>query len=172
MAEDIMFVDSVEALEKAIAAVKLAQEEYAKFTQEQYDEIFKVCAMAANNARISLAKEAVAETGMGIVEDKVIKNHYASEYIYNKYKDIFNYFDAPLVGLTATPKDEIDKNTYEIFELENGVPTYGYELGQAVTDGFLVDFMSVESKLKFQAGIRIEVIIINNFRLFILFESQ
>ena len=69
--------------------------------------------------------------------------------IYNKYKDIFNYFDAPLVGLTATPKDEIDKNTYEIFELENGVPTYGYELEQAVTDGFLVDFMSVESKLKF-----------------------
>ena len=69
--------------------------------------------------------------------------------IYNKYKDIFNYFDAPLVGLTATPKDEIDKNTYEIFELENGVPTYGYELAQAVTDGFLIDFMSVESKLKF-----------------------
>ena len=69
--------------------------------------------------------------------------------IYNKYKDIFTYFDAPLVGLTATPKDEIDKNTYEVFELENGVPTYGYELGQAVTDGFLVDFMSVESKLKF-----------------------
>ncbi len=69
--------------------------------------------------------------------------------IYNKYKDIFNYFDAPLVGLTATPKDEIDKNTYEIFELENGVPTYGYELAQAVKDGYLVDFMSVESKLKF-----------------------
>ncbi len=69
--------------------------------------------------------------------------------IYNKYKDIFNYFDSPLVGLTATPKDEIDKNTYEIFELENGVPTYGYELSQAVTDGFLVDFISVESKLKF-----------------------
>ena len=69
--------------------------------------------------------------------------------IYNKYKDIFTYFDAPLVGLTATPKDEIDKNTYEIFELENGVPTYGYELAQAVTDGYLVDFISVESKLKF-----------------------
>jgi len=69
--------------------------------------------------------------------------------IYNKYKDIFNYFDAPLVGLTATPKDEIDKNTYGIFELENGVPTYGYELAQAVKDGYLVDFMSVESKLKF-----------------------
>ena len=69
--------------------------------------------------------------------------------IYNKYRDIFNYFDAPLVGLTATPKDEIDKNTYEIFELESGVPTYGYELAQAVKDGYLVDYMSVETKLKF-----------------------
>ncbi|MBR6513206.1 MAG: DEAD/DEAH box helicase family protein [Clostridia bacterium] len=69
--------------------------------------------------------------------------------IYNKYRDIFNYFDAPLVGLTATPKDEIDKNTYEIFELENGVPTYGYELAQAVRDGYLVDFMTIETKLKF-----------------------
>ena len=69
--------------------------------------------------------------------------------IYNKYRDIFNYFDAPLVGLTATPKDEIDKNTYEVFELENGVPTYGYELADAVKDGYLVDFMSVETTLKF-----------------------
>lgn len=69
--------------------------------------------------------------------------------IYNKYKDIFNYFDAPLVGLTATPKDDIDKNTYEIFELEDNVPTYGYELSQAVTDGYLVDYLSVESKVKF-----------------------
>lgn len=69
--------------------------------------------------------------------------------IYNKYRDIFNYFDAPLVGLTATPKDEIDKNTYEIFELANGEPTFGYELSQAVADGFLVDFMSVETRLKF-----------------------
>lgn len=68
--------------------------------------------------------------------------------IYNKYKDIFTYFDAHLVGLTATPRDEIDKNTYGIFELENGVPTYGYELAQAVQDGFLVDFMSVETTLK------------------------
>ena len=74
--------------------------------------------------------------------------------IYNKYRDIFNYFDASLVGLTATPKDEIDRNTYEVFELENGVPTYGYDLAQAVTDGFLVDFMSVETTLKFiQQGI-------------------
>lgn len=69
--------------------------------------------------------------------------------IYNKYRDIFAYFDAPLVGLTATPKDEIDKNTYEIFELENGVPTYGYDLAQAVKDKYLVDYVSVESKLKF-----------------------
>ncbi|MBO5337062.1 MAG: DEAD/DEAH box helicase family protein [Lachnospiraceae bacterium] len=69
--------------------------------------------------------------------------------IYNKYKDIFHYFDAPLVGLTATPKDEIDKNTYGIFNLEKGVPTYGYELAQAVDDGYLVDYLSVETKLKF-----------------------
>ena len=69
--------------------------------------------------------------------------------IYNKYKDIFNYFDGLLVGLTATPKDEIDKNTYNIFNLESGVPTYGYELSQAVQDGYLVDFVSIETKLKF-----------------------
>ena len=69
--------------------------------------------------------------------------------IYNKYRDIFDYFDAPLVGLTATPKDEIDKNTYEVFQLGSGVPTYGYELAQAVKDGYLVDFMSVETTLKF-----------------------
>ena len=74
--------------------------------------------------------------------------------IYNKYKDIFTYFDAPLVGLTATPKDEIDKNTYDVFELQSGVPTYGYELAQAVQDGYLVDFLSVETALKFiQQGI-------------------
>ena len=69
--------------------------------------------------------------------------------IYNKYRDIFNYFDAPLIGLTATPKDEVDKNTYEVFELQKGVPTYAYELSQAVKDGYLVDFLSVETRLKF-----------------------
>lgn len=69
--------------------------------------------------------------------------------IYNKYRDIFNYFDALLVGLTATPKDEIDKNTYSVFELESGIPTYGYELSQAVKDGYLVDYISVETRLKF-----------------------
>ncbi|MDV0443508.1 DEAD/DEAH box helicase family protein [Methanorbis rubei] len=69
--------------------------------------------------------------------------------IYNKYKDIFTYFDAHLIGLTATPKDEIDKNTYETFRLESGIPTYGYDLAQAVADGYLVDFVSIETKLKF-----------------------
>lgn len=69
--------------------------------------------------------------------------------IYNKYKEIFTYFDALLVGLTATPKEDIDKNTYSIFDLEDGVPTYGYDLAQAVTDGFLVDYLSVESEVKF-----------------------
>lgn len=74
--------------------------------------------------------------------------------IYNKYRDIFTYIDAPLVGLTATPKDEIDKNTYALFDLGNGAPTYGYELAQAVKDGYLCDFVSVETTLKFiQQGI-------------------
>ncbi|MBR6640791.1 MAG: aldehyde dehydrogenase family protein, partial [Clostridia bacterium] len=82
-----MVVDSVEKLEKAIASTRKAQEEFAKFSQEQVDEIFKAAAIAANSARISLAKMAVEETGMGLVEDKVIKNHYAAEYIYNKYRD-------------------------------------------------------------------------------------
>ena len=82
-----MVVDSVEKLEKAIASTRKAQEEFAKFSQEQVDEIFKAAAIAANAERISLAKMAVEETGMGLVEDKVIKNHYAAEYIYNKYRD-------------------------------------------------------------------------------------
>lgn len=82
-----MNVNNRESLEQKIAAIRAAQKEYATFTQEQIDEIFRQAAMAANNNRIYLSKMAVAETGMGIVEDKVIKNHFASEYIYNKYKD-------------------------------------------------------------------------------------
>lgn len=82
-----MIVNNRETLEQKIAAIRAAQKEYATFTQEQVDEIFRQAAMAANNNRIYLSKMAVAETGMGIVEDKVIKNHFASEYIYNKYKD-------------------------------------------------------------------------------------
>ncbi len=81
-------VDSVEALEKKLASVKAAQEEFATYTQEQVDKIFLAASIAANQARIPLAKMAVEETGMGIVEDKVIKNHYASEYIYNAYKNV------------------------------------------------------------------------------------
>ena len=69
--------------------------------------------------------------------------------IYNKYRDIFNYFDARLIGLTATPKDDIEKNTYDIFDLGHKDPTYGYELSEAVRDGYLVDFVSIETKLKF-----------------------
>lgn len=80
-------VDSVESFEKALARVRKAQAEFATYTQEQVDKIFRAAALAANKARIPLAKMAVEETGMGIVEDKVIKNHYASEYIYNAYKD-------------------------------------------------------------------------------------
>ena len=76
-----------ESLEKMLAKVRAAQEKFATYTQEQVDEIFYRAALAANKMRIPLAKMAVEETGMGIVEDKVIKNHYASEYIYNAYKD-------------------------------------------------------------------------------------
>ncbi len=81
-------VDSVEKLEQALARIREAQKQFATYTQEQVDRIFLAAATAANKARIPLAKQAVAETGMGIVEDKVIKNHYASEYIYNQYKDV------------------------------------------------------------------------------------
>lgn len=80
-------IDTPEALEAKIAAMKEAQKLFATYTQEQVDRIFKAAAIAADKARIPLAKMAVEETGMGIVEDKVIKNHYASEYIYNAYKN-------------------------------------------------------------------------------------
>ena len=80
-------VDSVETLEKAIARVRAAQEKFSTYTQQEVDKIFLAAASAANKARIPLAKMAVEETGMGVVEDKVIKNNYASEYIYNAYKD-------------------------------------------------------------------------------------
>ena len=80
-------IDGVEKLETAIKELRVAQKKFAEYNQEQLDKIFTVAASAANKARISLAKMAVEETGMGIVEDKVIKNHYAAEYIYNAYKD-------------------------------------------------------------------------------------
>lgn len=78
----------IEDLQKTIEKVRKAQQEFSKYTQEQVDKIFQAAAIAANQNRIQLAKMAVEETEMGIVEDKVIKNHYAAEYVYNKYKDI------------------------------------------------------------------------------------
>ncbi len=87
MEKEYGIIDSVEKLEKALNELREAQKVYASYSQEQVDKIFFEAAMAANRQRIPLAKMAVEETGMGIVEDKVIKNHYAAEYIYNKYKD-------------------------------------------------------------------------------------
>ena len=86
--ETPILVDSVETLEAKIAEVRAAQAIFATYTQEQVDKIFKAAAIAANKARIPLAKMAVEETGMGIVEDKVIKNNYAAEHIYNAYKNV------------------------------------------------------------------------------------
>ena len=80
-------VDSLETLNARLESIKRAQQKYATYSQEEVDKIFLAAALAANNARIPLAKLAVEETGMGVVEDKVIKNHYASEYIYNKYRN-------------------------------------------------------------------------------------
>ena len=80
-------IDSVEALQERMTLMRKAQREFAKFTQEQVDHIFFEAAMAANKTRIPLAKMAVEETGMGVMEDKVIKNHYASEYIYHAYRN-------------------------------------------------------------------------------------
>ncbi|SHI34177.1 bifunctional acetaldehyde-CoA/alcohol dehydrogenase [Clostridium magnum] len=83
-----MKVTNVDELMQKLAEVRAAQKKFATYTQEQVDEIFRQAAMAANSARIPLAKMAAEETGMGIVEDKIIKNHYASEYIYNKFKNL------------------------------------------------------------------------------------
>jgi acetaldehyde dehydrogenase/alcohol dehydrogenase len=82
-----MKVTNAQELTERISELRKAQKEFSKFTQEQVDEIFRQAAMAANDARIILAKMAVKESGMGIIEDKVIKNHFAAEYIYNQYKD-------------------------------------------------------------------------------------
>ncbi len=86
MATTYPIVDSVESFERVLAKVRAAQKQYAVYTQEQVDKIFQAAAIAANKMRIPLAKLAVEETGMGVVEDKVIKNHFASEYIYNAYR--------------------------------------------------------------------------------------
>lgn len=82
------YINSIESLEKEFVKIKRSQEEFSKYTQEEVDRIFTKAATVANNARIPLAYQAYEETKMGVVEDKVIKNHYASEYIYNAYKDV------------------------------------------------------------------------------------
>ena len=87
MNEMYSIVDSVQSFEKKLEQIREAQKKFASYTQEQVDYIFKCAALAANSQRIRLAKMAVEETGMGVVEDKVIKNHFASEYIYNAYKN-------------------------------------------------------------------------------------
>ena len=89
-------VEDLDSFNAKLAQVREAQKVFSTYTQEQVDKIFKAAAIAANQARIPLAKMAVEETGMGVAEDKVIKNHYASEYIYNKYKR-----PAALLNMTA-----------------------------------------------------------------------
>ncbi len=94
-------VTNEETLKQKVADLKAAQAIFATYTQEQVDAIFYAGAKAANEQRIPLAKMAVEETGMGLVEDKVIKNHFASEFVYNKYKD------AKTVGLISEDKKDI-----------------------------------------------------------------
>ena len=100
-------IDNVEALEAKMKAMREAQKKFATYTQEQVDCIFRAAALAANQARIPLAKMAVAETGMGVVEDKVIKNNYAAEYIYNAYKD------TKTCGVVEEDKAEIEETVAE-----------------------------------------------------------
>ena len=110
------------------------------------------CVFSTYQTMINLIDDATDEYGNKLFScghfDLIIVDE-AHRSIYKKYREIFTYFDSLLVGLTATPKNEIDFNTYRMFDLENGIPTYGYELAQAVTDKYLVSYKSVESKLKF-----------------------
>ena len=103
-------VDNIDALNEMLERVKKAQVEYEQFTQEQVDRIFKAAATAADKARIPLARMAVEDTGMGVLEDKIIKNHFASEYIYNKHKN------AKTCGIISEDK-------------ENGIKTVAEPLG-------------------------------------------
>ncbi len=110
------------------------------------------CIVSTYQTMINLIDKVTDENG-GLLYtpghfDLVITDE-AHRSIYNLYGAIFDYFDSLLVGLTATPKDEVDKNTYELFDLQRGEPTYAYEYAQAIKDGYLVDFYSIETKLKF-----------------------
>ncbi len=124
---------------------------------EEKDNFAAHCVFSTYNTMMNCIDSVTDEEGRLFTSghfDLIICDE-AHRSIYNKYQDIFNYFDAPLVGLTATPKDDIDKNTYEVFELRNNMPTYSYDLAQAVKDGCLVDFAVINTKLKFiEEGIR------------------
>ena len=96
-------VDNVEALEAKLKSMREAQAKFAEYTQEQVDKIFYEAAMAANKARIPLAKLAIEETGRGVLEDKVIKNHYAAEYIYNLTRTPRPAVSSSATTLTASP---------------------------------------------------------------------
>ena len=98
MEKQYLPVTNPQELTEAMVRCRAAQKKFAEYTQEQVDRIFLAAATAANQMRIPLAKLAVEETGMGVVEDKVIKNHFASEYIYNAYKDA-----RPAASLRRTP---------------------------------------------------------------------
>ena len=111
-------ISNTQELTALFARVRAAQEKFSTYTQEQVDKIFLAAATAANKARIQLAKQAVEETGMGIVEDKVIKNHYASEYIYNAYKN-----EKTCGVLEEDPSFGIMKNAEPIGVIGAVVPT-------------------------------------------------
>src|SRR5207248_7058164 len=96
---------------------------------------------------IDEAKDGQRRFGPGHFDLVIIDEAHRS--VYQRYRAIFEYFDSLLVGLTATPKDEVDRNTYELFDLEKGVPTYAYDLQQAVDDHYLVPYVPVEVPLKF-----------------------
>jgi len=97
--------------------------------------------------QINEVEDGTRRFGVGYFDLVIIDEAHRS--VYQKYRAIFEYFDSLLVGLTATPKDEVDRNTYSLFDLEKGVPTYSYDLDQAVADGFLVPYKPVEVPLKF-----------------------
>ncbi len=100
--------------------------------------------------QINEVEDGVRRFGVGHFDLVIIDEAHRS--VYQKYRAIFEYFDSLLVGLTATPKDEVDRNTYSLFDLEKGVPSYSYDLEQAVADGFLVPYTPIEVPLKFLRG--------------------
>lgn len=116
-------------------------------TEKETDGRVYVCTYPTMMGLIDETKEGIARFGPGFFDLVIIDEAHRS--VYQKYKGIFAYFDSLLLGLTATPRDQIDKNTYELFDLESGVPTDAYELDQGVRDGFLVPAKATQVDLKF-----------------------